>query len=71
MPGECSLHQSRPPNNIRKRQTITSLPRHEAGYEEIVRLLLAYNAKTGIVDSNGNTALSLASLEISMTWLPC
>jgi len=35
---------------------------HEAGYEEIVRLLLAYNAKTGIVDFDGNTALSVSVL---------
>ncbi len=41
-----------------KRETIATFPRREAAYEEIVRLLLAYNANTGIVDSDGNTALS-------------
>ena len=45
-----------------KRQTIATLPRREAAYEEIIRLLLAYNAKTGIVDSDGNTALSFSVL---------
>lgn len=43
-----------------KRDTIATFPRREAAYEEIVRLLLAYNAETGIVDSEGNTALSLS-----------
>jgi ankyrin repeat protein len=36
--------------------------RHDAGYAEIVSLLLAYNAETGIVDSDGNTALSFSVL---------
>lgn len=44
------------------RETIATFPQREAAYEEIVRLLLAYNAKTGIVDSDGNTALSLSVL---------
>ncbi|MCW3098213.1 MAG: repeat, subfamily [Chthonomonadaceae bacterium] len=43
-----------------ERETITTFPQREAAYEEIVRLLLAYNAETGIVDSDGNTALSFS-----------
>jgi ankyrin repeat protein len=45
-----------------KRETVTTFPDREAAYEEIVRLLLAYNAETGIVDSDGNTALSFSIL---------
>lgn len=40
------------------RETVATFADREAAYEEIVRLLLAYNAKTEIVDSDGNTALS-------------
>jgi ankyrin repeat protein len=43
-----------------KRETIATFPRREAAYEEIVRLLLAYHAETGIVDAEGNTALSFS-----------
>ncbi|MCW3051218.1 MAG: hypothetical protein JWN14_388 [Chthonomonadales bacterium] len=39
-------------------ETIATIPNREAANEEIVRLLLAYHAETGIVDSDGNTALS-------------
>ena len=45
-----------------ERETVATFPRREAAYEEIVRLLLAYNAETGIVDSDGNTALSFSAL---------
>lgn len=45
-----------------KRETVATFPQREAAYEEIVRLLLAYNAETGIVDSDGNTALSFSVL---------
>jgi ankyrin repeat protein len=41
---------------------MVTFPDREAAYEEIVRLLLAYNAETGIVDSDGNTALSFSIL---------
>jgi ankyrin repeat protein len=43
-----------------KRETIATFPRRQAAYAEIVRLLLAYNAEIGIVDSDGNTALSFS-----------
>ncbi len=45
-----------------KDETIATIPHREAAYEEIVRLLLAYNADPGIVDSEGNTALSFSVL---------
>lgn len=45
-----------------KRRTIAALPRREATYEEIVRLLLAYHANTEIVDADGNTALRFSEL---------
>ena len=45
-----------------KRETMPTFPHREAAYEEIVRLLLAYHAETGIVDSDGNTALSFSVL---------
>ena len=41
-----------------ERETIATIPNREAANEEIVRLLLAYHAETGIVNSDGNTALS-------------
>lgn len=41
-------------------ETIATIPRREAAYEEIVRLLLTYHAETGIVDFDGNTALSFS-----------
>jgi ankyrin repeat protein len=44
------------------RETIATFPRREAAYAEIVRLLLAYHTETGIVDSDGNTALSFSVL---------
>ncbi len=45
-----------------KRDTMATFPHREAAYEEIVRLLQAYKAETGIVDSGGNTALSFSVL---------
>lgn len=41
-----------------KRETVATFPQVEAAYEEIARLLLNYNAKPGIVDAAGNTALT-------------
>lgn len=45
-----------------KREEIATFPQREAAYEEIVRLLLAYNANTGIVDADGNSALHFSVL---------
>jgi len=41
-----------------ERETMPTFPNRERAYEEIVRLLLSYHAEIGVVDSDGNTALS-------------